>query len=400
VKQILFVDDELQILGALRDALRRHRHEWDMVFCDSGTEALRVMMSRAFDVVLTDMRMPGMDRPTFLRHVRELYPATVCIVRSGQADRAHVLRTLTASHQFLAKPCTTDELGAEIDRACSLRALRNDPAILALIGDVEALPSTPASYWQLNELLSDREVGIAEISALVECDSALPVKLLQVANSAYFGIAKTVYSVSSAVKFLGVDLLKAMALMTGIFQSAPGSTTVEGFSISESQQQALLVAQVARRIVADRSRRDEAFTTGVLHDVGKLILATRFPTEYATVLREGMLSRSPLHEIEREIVGASHATIGAVLLGAWGLPYAIVRSVAYHHALTEPTVIDDPVTVAVHVADALLSTAMSGRSDFTRELDIDALQRHGLYGDFERWQTVVAEVLHDAVALS
>lgn len=400
MKQILFVDDEPQILGALRDALRRHRHEWDMVFCNSGVEALEVMKSRSFDVVLTDMRMPGMDGPALLQHVKNLYPATVRIVLSGQADRELVLRTLPASQQFLAKPCRIEELVGVIDRACHLRDMLGDPAILALIGDVEALPSIPSTYWHLNELLSDGDAGIAEISALVERDSALSAKLLQVANSAYFGIAKTVSSVSMAVNYLGVDLLKAMALMVGIFKAAPGAITVEGFSVGESQHQALLVAQVARRIVTDRSRRDEAFTTGVLHDVGKLILATRFPSEYAAVLREAILSPLPIHEIERQLVGASHATIGAVLLGAWGLPYSMVRSVAYHHSLSESTVIDDAVTVAVHVADALVATATSGRTDFSRELDVDALRAHSLYDNLEQWQAVVAEVIRDTPVMS
>lgn len=399
MKQILFVDDEPQVLDALRDALRKRRHEWNMIFCSSGADALQAIATNAFDVILCDMRMPVMDGAEVLRRVKQDSPATVRIVLSGQADRDLVLRTLPASQQFLAKPMSTEKMIAVIERACELRALLNDAAVRALVGAVEALPSIPATYWQLNELLAGGDAGIAEISALAERDSALSAKLLQIVNSAYFGFAKPVSSVASAVNYVGVDLLKAMALMVGIFQLAPRSVTVVGFSVEESQQQALLVAQIARRIVTDQSRRDEAFTTGVLHDVGKLILATRVPESYAAILRDGILSEKPMHQLETEALGASHALIGAVLLGAWGLPYSMVQSVAYHHNLRSHRAIDDPVTVAVHVADALVSAHLSGRRDSNIDLDVDALSEHGLLPQLQEWTEIAQSVMQCGAAV-
>ncbi|MEO7998388.1 MAG: HDOD domain-containing protein, partial [Gemmatimonadaceae bacterium] len=218
-------------------------------------------------------------------------------------------------------------------------------------------------------------------------------KLLQIVNSAYFGFGKPISSVAAAVSYVGVDLLKAMALMVGIFRPAPTSITVLGFSVEESQQQALLVAQIARRIVTDKSRRDEAFTTGVLHDVGKLILATRVPEAYAAILREGITGEKPLHQLETEALGASHALIGAVLLGAWGLPYSMVQSVAYHHNLRTHHAIDDAVTVAVHVADAFVSAHLSGHRDVTLDLDIEALSAHGLLPQLEEWTAIANEIM-------
>lgn len=395
MKRVMFVDDEPQLLYGLRDAMRKQRHRWDMVFCAGGAEALQRMATSQFDLLVTDLRMPGMDGADLLKQVKQLYPSTIRIVLSGQADRDLVIKLLPVSQQFLGKPCNTDRLRSVIDRALELRGLLDDPVLLSLVGEMGALPSVPSTYWQLTEALASGTAGMGVISEMVERDAGLTARLLQIVNSAYFGLAQPVASVPAAANFLGIEMLKALALMVGIFTVAEESATVDGFSLERAQREALLVAQVARRIVPDRTRRDEAFTAGVLHDVGKLILATRLPRRYGAVLREAADGKGPLHALELELIGATHASVGAVLLGSWGLPIEIVQAVAFHHAMRAGSGGDDLVTLAVHVADVLITSLMAGTPP-AANLDLQTIEQLGYLDSLAEWEAIANEVVKSA----
>ena len=105
MKSILFVDDEQQILDGLKDLLRKQRKQWSMVFALGGQAALDELTQRPFDVVVSDMRMPGIDGATLLTRVKEMYPASARIILSGHADRDSIVRALPVAHQFLNRPC-------------------------------------------------------------------------------------------------------------------------------------------------------------------------------------------------------------------------------------------------------------------------------------------------------
>ncbi len=120
MKRILFVDDEPKILDGLRDLLRKERKQWDMVFALGGQEALDELARGRFDVVVSDMRMPGIDGVMLLKMVKEKYPATARIILSGHAEREAVVNALPVAHQFLSKPCDADVLRTVVDRACGL----------------------------------------------------------------------------------------------------------------------------------------------------------------------------------------------------------------------------------------------------------------------------------------
>ena len=122
MRRILFVDDEANVLEGLRDALRERRDEWDMVFAQSAEDALAALDATRFDVVVSDMQMPGVNGVDFLRHIREQHPEIVRIVLTGNGAYAESLRSAPFAHQFLAKPCSADELYAAVERTASLRA--------------------------------------------------------------------------------------------------------------------------------------------------------------------------------------------------------------------------------------------------------------------------------------
>jgi HD-like signal output (HDOD) protein len=350
--RILFVDDEPRILEGLQRLLRPHRDEWKMSFALGGKAALEALAAEPFDVIVSDMRMPNMDGATLLAAVREAYPDIVRIVLSGHTEVGLEIRAVQVAQQFITKPCTPETLRGVISRACNLQSLLVDATIRAVVGTMEALPSLPRLYSALTQAVSDPDVSLHDIGDIVGQDVAMCAKVLQLVNSAFFALPRRVTSIHSAVSLLGTNMLRSLVLSAEVFRSFDGP----GYSPSlheRLQEHALLTGGIARRLLTDRRQAEDAMMAGILHDVGILILATRMPEHHAEALARSRATGLPLTETERQIMGVTHAEIGAYLLGLWGLPFVIVEAVAYHH---QPMRVGAPsldVLAAVHIAEAL-----------------------------------------------
>jgi HD-like signal output (HDOD) protein len=382
--RILFVDDEPSILEALRRVLHRQRRTWDLVFTLDGQGALDELAKAPFDVIVCDLRMPGMDGASLLGEVKERHPNVIRIVLSGSADREAV-RTLAVAHQFLGKPCEADTLRETIERACQVRGLLDSSALREVVGRLDRLPSVPHTYWELTRAIDRPDVSVAEIARIVETDPAMTVKVLQLANSAYFGAAQRKVSVSAAVAYLGLGLLKGLALTVHVFSALEGAPAA-AFSLEELQREWLMTARLARSFVIPRERAEEAFTAGLVHDIGKVVLATAQPERYGEVVQEARASGRAQHVVEEERLGVTHAAVGAYLLGVWGLPLSIVEVVARHHtpglAVASPS---QEVLAAVHSADVLVHQLRDGVA-CGLEVDAAFLERAGLIGQLEGWR--------------
>ena len=332
MRRVLFVDDEPRILEGLRRMLRPQRHEWEMAFAPGGEAALAMMEALPFDVIVTDMRMPGIDGATLLCRVRDLYPQVVRIVLSGHTELSMALRVVPVAHQFLAKPCDAAMLRVAIERACRLQALLTDDSIRRTVTALGDLPSLPRTYEALTQVLADPDTSIHTVSKIIEGDVGVSAKVLQLVNSAFFGIAHSMTNIQSAVSYLGINTLKNLVLSVEIFRAFRPQKEVPGFSLEKLQHHAQLTAQIAARLPVPKYLADIAVVAGMLHDVGKLIMAWKLSEHFQEVMAEALETRSPAYKVEERIDGFSHAEIGACLLGLWGLPFSVVEAVAFHHS--------------------------------------------------------------------
>jgi HD-like signal output (HDOD) protein len=384
--RVLFVDDETHVLESLRDALRPWRRELTMTFAADGPSALEELAREPYDAVVSDMRMPGMDGAELLREVQRVQPATVRIVLSGYAEIESVARAATVAHRFLSKPCDVDELVNVIRRSCDINALVEQDELRDAASGAGRLPSVPRLYSKLTTLMSDPDASVTDAARLVEQDTGMTAKVLQLANSAFFGRTRAISDLDEAISYLGLNTLKALALSADAMEAFQPMRDIAGFSIERLQAHTGLTARIARRLVEAGCDGDSAVAAALIHDVGILVLASRAPDYLATVLERAEREDRPLFEVEQEERGFTHADIGAHLLGLWGLPPAIVEAVAYHHrpaAAHGPTM--DAIT-AVHVASVLADERVL-------KLDMDHLERMGVSDqEIARWRAIaVAE---------
>ena len=328
-KRILFVDDEPALLAALSNLMRRDRHRWDLVFALGGAEALRAIENGAFDIVLTDMRMPEVDGLAVLAAVKARSPRTIRIILSGYAESAIVLQALPLVHQFLSKPCDAKTLRSTIERCGGDTRLPQDQTLTGLIGSLPCLPSVPELLEDLRRATRDPNVTIDTLIAICEQDPALAAKVLQIANTAHFrGEDRPTSSIKVAVAILGIEVMTSLA--TSEMVGLPTSAVCQAL-IGPIQRDAVAAARHARGSVTDPARADDAYSAGLLHEIGRLVLAHELADAYLPAVERARMTGAPLWECERDILRVSHPAVGAHLLGMWALPPELVEACERHH---------------------------------------------------------------------
>jgi len=353
-KRILFVDDEAPILNGLRVRLHRIRAKWDMQFVESGVQAVEALERTPFDVVVTDMRMPGMDGAELLRIVRDRWPQAIRIALSGYAELQQVIRLVPYAHQYFSKPCEAGQLENLIDRCLQLHEMLHQPTLRAIVGRVSKLPALPKVYAQLQELLTSDDTSVHEVARLISTDAAITAKLLQLVNSAFFRLARRITGIEQAVNHLGFGSIRNLVLSAEVFSSWPGPGPKCVLSIDKLQSHVHQVAAAAHALVARTPKADDTLLAGLLHDIGYWILSNECQAELTESVALAIAENIPLHQAETRIIGASHAQVGAYLLGLWGLPYPVIEAVAYHHTPEKVSPPEFDPVAAVAIAHALL----------------------------------------------
>lgn len=390
--RVLFVDDEQRILDGLRRSLRKYRNEWTMRFVSSGAKALDELARESADVVVSDMRMPGMDGAELLARVRRNYPRTVRIILSGHSDLELVLRSVGPSHQYLTKPCDADHLYGIVTHACALQNLLRDERLESLAGGLSYVPSLPDLYQKLVDELHGEAPSANRVGDLIAQDPGMTAQLLRLLNSAYFGLRSNVSDPRRAVTLLGLSMISSLVLGAHIFR-APDPAVVQRFGLDAIWCHSLFVANCAREIARAESDNpvvvDESFTAGLLHDTGRVILAYNKPESYSRALNLADETSSSLADLERSEIGATHAEFGAYLMNLWGLPMSIVEAIAYHHIPSQCPVTGFRPLVAVHAANGICSILEPTRwGAEANRVDEDFIERAGFREHLGAWQEI------------
>jgi putative nucleotidyltransferase with HDIG domain len=351
---LLFVDDEPRVLQGLERMLRPLRHEWGMTFVGGGVEALTALGTAGYDVLITDIRMPGMNGVELMERVRDHHPHVIRMALSGHAERGVVVRAVGLAHQFLSKPCEPELLKDTLAQALRLRTLLESATLAALLSRVSGVRSVPTLYAELTAEMQSSSPSVANVAAIVASDPGMTAKVLQLINSAYFGLRAHVSDPVRAVQLLGLETVRSLALSMQVFSQFENTTRRTSFSHlwQHSVRVARLARELARRMGLDQPSIDEAFTAGLLHDVGKLVLSDAVPEcEARLTSAEDDCAGADRLAAERHAFGANHADVGAYVFGLWGLPYGLIDAVRWHHRPADSGSERPTALTAVHLAN-------------------------------------------------
>jgi HD-like signal output (HDOD) protein/ActR/RegA family two-component response regulator len=377
---VLFVDDTENILQGLRRNLRTMRDEWDLHFALSGAEALKLMSETHIDVIVSDIRMPGMDGAALLKQVSALYGHTIRMVLSGQCDEDALTTLLEVSHQYMAKPLDTATIVAAIKPILAVKASLQDQGLAKFITGIASLPSLPSLHESIVTALRE-DHPVKDIENLLLRDISLVAKIFQVMNSSYFGANRDINTLAYVWELLGLERIKTLILGGHII--APLEKALEGDPfITDLWNLSLMTARIARLIAKaedlPQKTCDKAWVAGLLHAIGALILH-----EYRRQ-KKGAVDVSDLLNPDAP---SAYPCVGGFLAVLWGLPRDI-RHVILHHAAPEKAGDDGDKTLLaiIHAARVFAHVKMNPSASETEYLNENFLRQAGVFGKFESWK--------------
>jgi putative nucleotidyltransferase with HDIG domain len=342
------------------------------------------------------MRMPKMDGAQLLTIVSERWPQTIRIVLSGYSEQMHVMRLVPVAHQYLTKPCLPERLEQVIQRCIQLHELLHEEHLRAAVGGIRQLPAIPQVYTRLNTVLSREDTTVADVAEVVASDSGVAAKVLQVVNSAFFRLPRRITRIDHAISHLGFTAIRNLTLSAEIFSRWPSRGLPRGLDPEELQAHTEAIAAAAYALAGRLPWADDALLAGLLHDIGYWILLHQCPKEMCQVLDMARAEGIPLHEGEIQVLGTSHAEIGAYLLGLWGFPYPIVEAVAFHHNPLSVQQSEFDVLAALAVAhkicDSAALPALGGVPDPALGVDAEYLSSLGAPFDWSEAERRIAEI--------
>jgi len=396
IKRILFVDDEPMVLKGLQRTLRKRRNEWDMAFTASGREALDILGQKPVDVIVSDLKMPEMDGRQLLTEVKARHPHVVRIILSGHVEHEMTLQSVQYAHQNLSKPCDAEILKQTLAKLFALRDILADASVKKIVSQIESLPSLPAIYSEIIAEMQLEDPSIKKISNIISKDLSMTAKILQVVNSAFFGLFRKISSPREAVVLLGLETIKALVLSVKIFTEF-SHKKFAWFKIDELFSHSMSVSSYAKTIIKNEKLGPDlinySLMAGLLHDLGKLILATNFQEPYRQVLTEARGSDQNLWDLEYETFGTSHAEIGAYLMGLWSLETPIIEAIAFHHCPANSMSQNIGLLTAVHIGNAIDHNGQpstNGSADL--QYDVQYLDTLGLADRIPEWRRVCGEL--------
>jgi putative nucleotidyltransferase with HDIG domain len=385
--RILFVDDEplmrefYSVVGNLLGS------DYEIFTAGSGREGLELLEHTPMDIVVSDLAMPQMSGADFMTQVMHGHPESMRIVISGHADQLTVAQCLMFGHRYFHKPFDLKNLTNVLRRICQLKQLVSNEKIKRIISGLGALPTPPELYLRLTQALNSEDSSIEDIAEIVKEDPGLTVKLLQIVNSAAFGVSRKITTVPESVQIIGFQILRAIMLTVQAFKFYEGNA-LRSLSLTQLWNHSLRTAIAAERLARFENLPaqscEEAFVAGLLHDIGKLILAANADEEYETVFQKSRAENLPLDMVEKDSFGATHAEIGAYLLGLWGIPESIINTVELHHSPNKDSSNRFSPVTALHLAQCLDPT-----ENRLSRIDHEYLQRLGVDDRVTLWQDLL-----------
>jgi HD-like signal output (HDOD) protein len=384
-RHILVVNADERDGRELAEQLAASNSSWKIRHANRHEAAEVILQSSRVDALIADGPLPGVPPEALFKTASSRCPAAFRLALSGNYESGPALRTMGYAHQNLWKPSTTTDVRTVLAQAFALRDLLHNDRLRLLIAQIDSLPSLPRLYLDFLDEIRKPNPSHDRLSDITSRDIGLCSKILQLVNSAFFGLPRKIDNAGEALLHLGLENVRALVLSIQVF-SLFDQIKVKSFSPETLWNHSFQTGVLARNIASFEKRPTEeietAFTAGLLHDVGKLVLVAGVPRAWQDALETAVSERIPLWQAERTRLAATHAEVGAALFALWGIPDPIVEAVAFHHEPELSGANSFCALTAVHAANEL---AHGGRSAVASAY-LEALD---LSGRFERWKNLL-----------
>jgi len=393
-RSILFVSADRDEARLVQEGLADMRPRWQMESLEDPVKALARVQAGAVDAAVIDLLLPGTSGVDLLRSIMEGSPTTLRIGLTSGSERHAIQQVGAPVHQLLSKPCDPMVLKAVLARAFASQDFVSHDAFQRLLASITSLPVLPQIYNELMKELRSEDCSLERAGLIVARDMGLSAKILQLVNSAFFGLGRTIGHPSEAAMFIGSENLRALVLSLQVFSQFQQLKLAE-FSVENLWKHSWTTGVLAKKLCefeeTNRTVADESFISGLLHDLGKLVLAANFAPRLEENIRLARERQHTLWEQEFKIWGASHAELGGHLLSKWGLASGVVEAVAFHHRPAQARCQTFCAVTAVHVANTLGRPPAGTGQVPQQSVDQEYLRGLGLADRIDGWKQMLRE---------
>lgn len=349
MKRILVVDNDKEFRSSMFEAFKGS--DYDVITAENSVWALNFLRTLEIDLVISDIRIRPTSGYELLSQIKEEYPNVIRIIMSESTEESSVIKAVlkNVAKFFILKPLKNEKLLEYVGQIFETEEILKSNDLLQLVNNAETLPTIDTSYQNILNMI-ERDMDTGKLAKEIEKDFAISSKLLQVANSAYYGLQTG--SVKHATVYLGLYNLKSLIYSTSILNAFHGSEEDER-KIKDLWTHALLTSKLLQYIYEEfleKKLPETAYSAGLLHNIGSLILIQNHFEDYTKVIANATPKALNMLDLEREAFQVSHQEAGGYLVSWWKLPFPIVEAALYHHRPLDPSVINRELVSAVHIA--------------------------------------------------
>lgn len=352
--RLLFVEADEYIRSSVSSRFIELLDDYVIETAGNAAEAVNKIEDYRPEVVVVNQQLPDINGETLIGQIKASNPDTIRILLTDRADRYSSGKSKCSAHHYLPVSCNSHALAQSIARAKLLSMDVLTSSLKKSLSKMESLPSLPTVYFELVDRLNDPETSIREIAQIVTKDIGMSANVLQLVNSAFFGLPKKVDDINLAVSLLGVDTFSDLVLMMSVF-SQFSEKQMHDFSLDYLSEHSVNTAKAAKAISKTEGLGEPeqkiAYSAGLLHDIGKLVFVVNKPDLYAKAIELSNREKISLHLAEEKVIGNNHQQVGAYLLDQWGFPGTIIEAVAYHHSPEKIPLEGMTPAIAVHISN-------------------------------------------------
>lgn len=390
--RVLFIDQDVYFQQSLNRVVISKKLRIDLRQSSSWKQAKKILESFSCDVIVVNDTLCDIQCEQLLVSIRDMYPMTLRILVSSDASEDKVPNLLIAAHQVLTKPTSPLSILEAIQTSSRLRSLLMNEQLRTVVHKMTYIPVVPKVYTELTDELRKDNSSNHVLAKIISQDISLTAGILKLVNTPFFGLSRRVDDMQQAVSILGVNLIRGLVLSTRVF-TILDSKSYPGFDVEKLWGHCMDVARCIRAVKrfsnAGMRATENAFLAGLLHDIGKVVLAAGCPDVYIHVLQNSQTKNIPLAVAEERLLGVTHAEVGAYLLGLWGFSEPIVSAIAQHHGFMLGSSFTRLASV-LHVVDVEIHNRYVRSNGYAPHL-VDTRMLEIIGGDevFNEWKSVI-----------
>jgi len=367
--------------------------ECDLYLAENRDDGLKILRNNKVDLVVYGMKIGDENSADFISHIKDNFPNTHRILLNSADEEAAAASAIARGYATanMVKPWEEDRLSTNVEHILKIRKTLKQAKLLESLNEIDRLPSLPSLYQDFTEAVMN-EKPIKEIAGIIESDVSLSARLLQIANSAFYG-SSGIYSVDQAVMRLGINTVKDMVL-TFSFVNEMNWSPLQQNELQKIFSHSSLVNKHLKTVYRMKHKSPlslDMACVGITHDIGKIIILQYFPDRYHAILDyQKENPKSTFYESE-EALGFEwykHEEVGAYFLNMWNLPDPVVEATLFHHSPNEAgEKSKDVIKALAYVNELTARLEMQGEDD-----EPDCMRIMEGYLSDEDHQTIVMDI--------